>query len=101
MNRLAFPVLFALFVPLLVQAAPPVALHCGKLFDARSGRVLDDRTVVVRDGRIAEVLAGRAAVPGTDSIDLSGHTCTPGWTDLHVHLGSQNSPKSYEEGFRL
>jgi imidazolonepropionase-like amidohydrolase len=24
-----------------------------------------------------------------------------GWTDLHVHLGSQSSPQSYSEGFRL
>ncbi len=78
-----------------------VALQCGKLFDARSGQLLDTRTVVVRDGKIVEVLAGRADVPGATAIDLSGHTCTPGWTDLHVHLGSQSSPKSYEEDFRL
>ncbi|HEU0306256.1 MAG TPA: amidohydrolase family protein, partial [Lysobacter sp.] len=79
----------------------PVALQCGRLFDARNGRVLDARTVVVRDGKIAEVHAGRADVPGMRSIDLANHTCTPGWTDLHVHLASQSSPKSYEEGFRL
>jgi imidazolonepropionase-like amidohydrolase len=63
--------------------------------------VLADRTVVVRDGKVAEVLAGRVDVPGTQAIDLTGHTCTPGWTDLHVHLGSESSPKSYEEEFRL
>ncbi|MDQ3617770.1 MAG: amidohydrolase family protein [Pseudomonadota bacterium] len=82
-------------------AAEPVALHCGQLFDARSGRLLDARTVVVRDGKVAEVIAGRVEVPGAQSIDLSGHTCTPGWTDLHVHMGSQSSPQSYSEGFRL
>lgn len=101
MNRLAVAVLIALAAPLKVQAAEPVALHCGKLFDSRSGRVLEDRTVVVRDGKVAEVLQGHADVPGTSVIDLSDHTCTPGWTDLHVHLASQSSPKSYEEEFRL
>jgi len=101
MNRLAVAMLVALAAPLQAQAAEPVALHCGKLFDSRSGRVLEDRTVVVRAGKIAEVLQGHADVPGAAAIDLSGHTCTPGWTDLHVHLASQSSPKSYEEEFRL
>ena len=82
-------------------AAEPVALQCGHLFDSRSARLLDARTVVVRDGKVADVLAGRVDVPGAKTVDLSGHTCTPGWTDLHVHLGSQSSPKSYEEEFRL
>ena len=83
-------------------AAPDTALYCERLFDSRSGKLLDARTVVVRDGKVAEVLAGRAEVPaGTRWIDLSGHTCSPGWTDLHVHMGSQSSPESYSEGFRL
>ncbi|WP_246109165.1 metal-dependent hydrolase family protein [Vulcaniibacterium gelatinicum] len=85
----------------LPAAAEPLALHCERLFDARAGRMLDARTVVVREGRIAEVLAGRVEVPGARAVNLSGRTCSPGWTDLHVHLDSQSSPKSYEEGFRL
>ena len=100
MIRLPYALLIA-FAATSAQAAEPLALHCGKLFDSRSGHVLDDRTVVVRDGKIAEVVAGHAAVPGAQSIDLSGHTCTPGWTDLHVHLAGESSPKSYEEEFRL
>lgn len=93
----------AFAAPALAAAVPaePLALHCGKLFDARSGKVLGARTVVVRDGKIEQVLDGRADAPGARSIDLSQHTCTPGWTDLHVHLGSQSSPQSYSEGFRL
>lgn len=107
MTRLAAAVVAVLSAaaPALAGAAPaaaePVALQCGRLFDARSGKVLEARTVVVRDGKVAEVLAGRAEVPGARAIDLSGHTCSPGWTDLHVHLGSQSSPQSYSEGFRL
>lgn len=79
-----------------------VALQCGKLFDSRSGKLLGAHTVVVRGGKVAEVLAGRAeAVANATAIDLSDRTCMAGWTDLHVHLGSQSSPQSYSEGFRL
>lgn len=87
--------------PVLAAEPTTTVLQCGQLFDARSGKLLDARTVVVRDGKIAEVLAGRVDVPGSRAIDLSAHTCSPGWTDLHVHLGDQSSPKSYEEEFRL
>lgn len=82
-------------------AANVIALQCERLFDARNGRMLDARTIVVRDGRIAEILPGRPAVDGAEVVDLSGHACTPGWTDLHVHLSSESSPNSYSEGFRL
>ena len=91
----------SVFVAGAAAAAEPVALQCGRLFDARAGRMLDAHTVVVRDGRIERVDAGRVDVPGVKAIDLSGHSCSPGWTDLHVHLGSQSSPQSYSEGFRL
>jgi imidazolonepropionase-like amidohydrolase len=81
--------------------APAYALQCERLFDSRSGQLLDARTVVVREGKVAEVLPGKVQVPGATAIDLSGHTCSPGWTDLHVHMASQSSPQSYSEGFRL
>lgn len=90
----------ACLAPLHATAAD-TALQCERLFDSRGGRMLGAHTIVVRAGKISEVKAGRVEVPGTRPIDLSGHTCTPGWTDLHVHLGSQSSPRSYEEGFRL
>ena len=78
------------------------SLHCGKLFDSRSGKVLGPHTVIVRDGKVADVLSGRVEPVGdVTSIDLSSRTCMAGWTDLHVHLGSQSSPQSYSEGFRL
>jgi len=101
---LAAAVLSTLAMPAF--AADPAdasfALHCGKLFDSRSGKLLGAHTVVVRNGKVAEVLAGRAeAVANATAIDLADRTCMAGWTDLHVHLGSQSSPASYSEGFRL
>lgn len=102
MSRPALPLaLTFLLVPLSATAAEPLALQCERLFEARSGKLLPARTVVVRDGRVAEVLEGRVEVPGARTVDLAGHTCLPGWTDLHVHLGSQSNLQSYSEGFRL
>ena len=100
---LAVAVLSSLAVPAFAADAPAgTALHCGKLFDSRSGKLLGAHTVVVRNGKVAEVLAGRAeAVANVTAIDLGDRTCMAGWTDLHVHLGSQSSPASYSEGFRL
>ena len=85
-------------------AATPAAdadLHCGRLFDARSGKLLGPHTVQVQAGRIVAVSPGLPSTTGSGAIDLRSHTCLPGWTDLHVHLGSQSSPQSYSEGFRL
>jgi len=78
-----------------------LALHCGQLFDSAAGRSKADQTVVVADGKVREIRAGLAAVDGARSVDLKGHTCSPGWIDLHVHLDGQSSPDSYSEGFRL
>ncbi len=104
--RHRLPVVLLSLLALPASAADPPdngsALHCGNLFDSRSGKLLGAHTVVVREGKVAEVLAGRVEAPANaTAIDLSGHTCMAGWTDLHVHLGSQSSPQSYSEGFRL
>ena len=103
MLRTALSCVLALPLTVFAQSAPPAtqALQCERLFDARDGVVLGPHTVVVRDGRIAEVVPGHAPVPGATVVDLSGHTCSPGWTDLHVHLDGESSPDSYSEGFRL
>ena len=99
-TALAAAIALSSLAPLQASAAD-IALQCERLFDSRKAQMLGAHTVLVRDGKVAEVRAGRVDVPGARTIDLSGHTCSPGWTDLHVHLGDQSSPRSYEEEFRL
>ncbi|MFC4728191.1 metal-dependent hydrolase family protein [Coralloluteibacterium thermophilus] len=98
-SALVLAVASALAAPAAV--ATDQVLHCGRLFDSRDARLLDARSVLVADGRIEAVREGHVEVPGADTIDLRGHTCMPGWIDLHVHLASESSPQSYSEGFRL
>jgi imidazolonepropionase-like amidohydrolase len=84
------------------QAAQPLSLQCGDLFDSKSARLVGASTVVTgADGRITQVLPGKVTAPESTVVDLSGQTCMPGWIDLHVHVGQESSPKSYEERFRL
>jgi len=71
------------------------------VFDSTTAKLVGARTIVTTDGRIGQVLPGRVPVPGARDVDLAGHTCTPGWIDLHVHMASQSGPRSYEERFRL
>ena len=101
MTAARLPLLLCLTALAAPAGAETLALHCGRLFDAETGRLLPDRTVVTDAGRVREVRAGSAPVDGARSIDLSGHTCSPGWIDLHVHLDGQSSPDSYSEGFRM
>ena len=100
----SLPVLLLALVPWVQAAAAvpaPTALQCGQVFDARRGALMPAHTIVVREGKVAELRAGHEPVAGATLVDLRAHTCTPGWTDLHVHLASQSSPQSYSEGFRL
>ena len=89
----------------LLAAAPALAetlaLQCGDVFESKSARLVGAHTIVTSDGRISQVLPGRVAVPGARAVDLAGHTCMPGWIDLHVHLASESNPRAYEERFRL
>lgn len=99
-SALAAAIAVVCLAPLHVAAAG-IALQCEHVFDSRKAQMLGAHTVIVRDGKVTEIRVGRVEIASAKTIDLAGHTCTPGWTDLHVHLGDQSSPRAYEEEFRL
>jgi imidazolonepropionase-like amidohydrolase len=77
-------------------------LHCGRLIDGVSSRVATEQTIVVQGDRIVAVERGyRAPADGDVVIDLRAHTVLPGLMDMHTHLYSEMSPKSYQERFLL
>lgn len=85
-----------------VKAQNRIELHCGKLIDVKNQKVLEEVTVGIEGSEILYVNRGYSeAREGVEIIDLTNHTVSPGWMDMHIHIESQSGPKSYEEGFRL
>lgn len=80
----------------IAQSDGAGSIRCGRLFDAKSGVLLGPHTILVKGGRIVAVESGIAASPSADAVDLSGHTCMPGWIDLHTHLTFQVDARSYD-----
>lgn len=75
-----------------------IALNCGQVLDVNAMKLLGPRMIIVRGNKIAAI-GGDTAVERV--IDLSDQTCLPGLIDMHVHLTSQSSPRSYIETFTL
>tara|TARA_R100001369_G_scaffold46143_1_gene72437 strand:- start:3013 stop:4290 length:1278 start_codon:yes stop_codon:yes gene_type:complete len=78
-------------------------LHCGQLIDTKSGKVLTEKTIVVSGNKISSVENGYVAPKNTEDIvvDLKSKTVIPGLIDMHVHIESETSPKSYIEEYTL
>ncbi len=78
-------------------------LHCGKLIDTKSGKVLSEKTIVISGNKISSVENGYVTPKNSEDIviDLKSKTVMPGLIDMHVHIESETSPKSYIEGYTL
>ena len=77
-------------------------IHAGTLIDGVTKKIKTKQTIVVEGGMIVGVRNGYSkAQPNDTVVNLKNTTVTPGWMDLHVHLGSQSSPQSYSEDFYL
>ncbi|MBP6077525.1 MAG: amidohydrolase family protein [Xanthomonadales bacterium] len=98
------------------HATTPVAkiVDCAHAIDMRAGKLLGRTALLVIDGRIADIGASVESLSTSPALTDTGldfaalpvhalpaHTCTPGWTDLHVHLSGEQNKESYSEGFRL
>ncbi|MFT4635310.1 MAG: imidazolonepropionase-like amidohydrolase [Arenicella sp.] len=78
--------------------AADIIIKCGASVDVQKQSLTGPRSFAVTDGRISSI---KTTNPSAKIIDLSDSTCLPGLIDMHVHLTSQSSPRSYIEGFTL
>lgn len=81
----------------IAMQTPPaegIAIHAGRLFDARTGTNLANQVIVIQGDRIADVgPADRVKIPaGARVLDLSDATVLPGLIDRHVHLMQDHEP---------
>jgi len=65
----------------------------GKFVDGR-GVVADGLTI--KNGRIVDVGRARSLGPGTEKINLKGHTVIPGFVDSHAHFTRTGTNPGYE-----
>ncbi len=92
--------LIALSLSLLTANAhaADVLVNCGATVDVETQKLTGPRSFEITNGRISAINGSATA---ETVIDLSDATCLPGLIDMHVHLTSQSSPRSYIEGFTL
>jgi imidazolonepropionase-like amidohydrolase len=77
-------------------------IHAKQLIDGRSPRPQENMTLIVNGNRIEAVEKGFVAPgPGDQLIDLKNGTIMPGFMDMHVHLSTEFSQKSYLERYTL
>ena len=77
-------------------------LHCGKVFDSKSGKIKKEMTLIVEGEKIKAIEKGYVVpVEGATTIDLKSKTVYPGFIDMHVHIESESNPSRYLDRYRL
>lgn len=96
--------LLTISVFLVIQnlSAQKTYLHCGTLIDVESETVKQEQTIVIEKDKVVSINAGYLTASGEETvIDLKDKTVMPGWMDMHIHVESHPSKRSYEERFRM
>lgn len=66
-------------------------IKCGKLFDGVTEHMQDDMQILVSGNRIQEVGKNLTVPAGTEEIDLTAYTVTPGLIEAHIHMDVMES----------
>ena len=99
MKKICLVLSFLFSVGLIAQKT---FLHCGKVFDSKSGKIKKELTIVVEGEKIKEVLKGYTTPEmGAVVVNLKDKTVYPGFIDMHVHIEGESSPSRYLDRYRL
>ncbi|MFK7822462.1 MAG: amidohydrolase family protein, partial [Planctomycetaceae bacterium] len=83
-----------------ISAQASTIIHAGRLIDGQRDDARVKVSIVIDEGKVQEVVDGFVSGKDGDTvIDLKAHTVMPGFMDMHTHLMSQHSKKSYTEKF--
>ena len=83
-----------------VPASAATIIHAKTLIDSVQREPRAQVSIVIDGNRITAVVNGYVNAGADDTlIDLTDHTVMPGLMDMHTHLISQHSSKSYSERF--
>tara|TARA_B110001454_G_scaffold74999_1_gene72551 strand:- start:1916 stop:3214 length:1299 start_codon:yes stop_codon:yes gene_type:complete len=77
-------------------------IHAGTLLDGTGAEPIREMSIIIDNQLITRVETGYIEPEPDDTyLDLTGYFVLPGLIDMHVHLGSEYSSKSYEESISL
>ena len=75
--------LSAITLAILASNAHATTVDCGRLLDVKSGKWRENVTIEIENGVVKSV---GPMTKAAGSIDLSKHSCLPGFIDSHVHM---------------
>ena len=79
-----------------------IVIHAGQLIDGTGSSPSSEMSIIIDDKKITSIEAGFITPqPEDEYIDLGAYTVLPGLMDMHVHLASEYSEKSYLERISL
>jgi len=77
-------------------------IHCGQLIDPQKMEVQKEMSIIIEGNKISDVQKGYTAAGANDKvINLENKTVMPGLIDCHVHMESEHSKHSFEDGMKL
>jgi imidazolonepropionase-like amidohydrolase len=76
-------------------------LHCGSILDVQTGKQIKSATLIISKNKIVKIAEGFITKQNSSDVevDLKNKFILPGLIDMHVHIESEQNPKSYATKF--